>query len=174
MVLSAISGILDPKDPYTFKKSIDFISVLKPDALKGARIGVPRNIMNGEYNRPDRPENKNIFPEIFAAFNESLRLMKELGATIVDPVYFETYKEMVVTKHSDKNKKYVLGVDLKVRVINAHNSPFSILCLIRYNVDRDGKLFEKWNASNKGSQFVANHRVHQVGPERETRPTDSI
>lgn len=118
MVLSAISGILDPKDPYTFKKSIDFISVLKPDALKGARIGVPRNIMNGEYNRPDRPENKNIFPEIFAAFNESLRLMKELGATIVDPVYFETYKETVVTKHSDKNKKYVLGVDLKIGMAN--------------------------------------------------------
>jgi amidase len=54
---------------------------------------------------------------ILAAFNVSLEIIKELGATIVDPADFPDADELLVSRNSTT----VLSVDLKVRVIHTRS-----------------------------------------------------
>ncbi len=76
ILLGALTGA-DPRDPRTaagekYSRS-DYTGFLKPDALRGARIGVARNYF-GFSDPVDR------------LINEALDTMKRLGATIIDPV----------------------------------------------------------------------------------------
>jgi len=73
-VLSIIAG-RDPRDNFTLQqpaKVPDFMKALNPNALKGVRLGVPRLFVGND-------------PNITAVFNQSLDIMRSLGATIVDP-----------------------------------------------------------------------------------------
>lgn len=73
-VLFAMTG-RDPADPATanvaWNTALDFQSRLKPDALRGARIGVLRSKMA-------------IHPDAAAAMEDAITVMREAGATIVD------------------------------------------------------------------------------------------
>nr|MBE0652641.1 amidase [Bacteroidales bacterium] len=77
-VLEVIAGY-DPNDPVTVysegKIPADYQQFLQKDGLKGARIGVLRELSE---NNPD--------PEIKALFEQALKDMEALGATIIDPV----------------------------------------------------------------------------------------
>ena len=76
-VLGALIGI-DPRDRATFKSKghfhRDYRPFLNPNALKGARIGVWRDGVFG------------ISPEGDAVAEQAIQAMKELGATVIDPV----------------------------------------------------------------------------------------
>ncbi len=76
-VLGALTGI-DPRDPATFKSRghfhRDYRPFLDPNALKGARIGVWRDGVFG------------FSPEGDAVAEEAIQAMKDLGATVIDPV----------------------------------------------------------------------------------------
>ena len=101
-ILSVIAGP-DPFDNFTLVQPMpvpDFTKALKNNALKGVRLGVPRLFQGQDMN-------------IIAAFNESLEIMKEMGATIVDPADFPDAEELLVSK----NASLVLSVDFKVRYI---------------------------------------------------------
>jgi amidase len=72
-VLTALAGT-DPKDPATAeadRRKTDYLAALDPQALKGARIGVLRNI-SGRH------------PDIDAAYERSLAAMREAGAVLVE------------------------------------------------------------------------------------------
>ncbi|RDB19688.1 hypothetical protein Hypma_013333 [Hypsizygus marmoreus] len=108
IVLNAIAG-RDPEDTYTLKGPAyvpDFSQGLDRDALRGVRIGVPRDIVD----RADNP----YHPSVIAAFNQALKTMESLGAKIVDPVFFETFRE--ITRSGNRYEDYVLDVDLKVQL----------------------------------------------------------
>jgi amidase len=84
ILLGALTGI-DPKDSAT-KESIgrsytDYTRFLDPKGLKGARLGVARNLF-GFHDRVDK------------LINESIEEMKRLGAVIIDPVDIPTAKEL--------------------------------------------------------------------------------
>ncbi|KAH9934097.1 amidase signature enzyme [Amylocystis lapponica] len=75
VVLAAIAG-RDPLDEYTLAQPAvvpDYIQALKPDGLKGVRLGVPRNV----FAQGDET--------IAAAFNATLSIIRRLGATVIDP-----------------------------------------------------------------------------------------
>lgn len=70
-ILSVIAG-RDPRDNFTLaqpEKVPDYTKALNPNALKGARLGIPRLFQSSD-------------PNIMAAFNASVEIIKGLGATI--------------------------------------------------------------------------------------------
>ncbi|HEV7213536.1 MAG TPA: amidase [Chloroflexota bacterium] len=76
IVLSAIAGP-DPRDPATVagrgRASSDYTRFLSVDGARGARLGVPRERFFGYSEKVD------------AVVEDALRLLKDLGATLVDP-----------------------------------------------------------------------------------------
>lgn len=70
-ILSVIAG-RDPLDNFTLAQPIvvpDYSKALDKNALKGARLGIPRSFQGSD-------------PNIIAAFNASVDIMVKLGATI--------------------------------------------------------------------------------------------
>jgi amidase len=76
LLLGALTGV-DPADGATAASSsqvgTDYTQFLKPDGLKGSRIGVPRKLFFGYHSGTD------------AVIEEAIREMARQGATIVDP-----------------------------------------------------------------------------------------
>ncbi|KAJ6573109.1 amidase signature enzyme [Mycena vulgaris] len=108
IVLSVIAG-KDPNDNFTLAQPDvvpDFTQALNKDALRGKRIGVPRqgflnNTITGNH------------PSINAAFEEALLILRALGATIVDPADFpvDTLDDLMARNHS-----LVARTDFKVQL----------------------------------------------------------
>ena len=80
IVLGALTGI-DPRDPRTEesrgKSFSDYTQFLDANGLRGARIGIARNYF-GYHEKLD------------ALINLSIEVMKQQGATIIDPANIET------------------------------------------------------------------------------------
>jgi amidase len=76
VLLGALTGV-DPRDSATAasssQASTDYTQFLKPDGLKGTRIGVPRKLFFGYHTATD------------ALIEEAIREMARQGAIIVDP-----------------------------------------------------------------------------------------
>ncbi|KAF1976884.1 amidase signature enzyme [Bimuria novae-zelandiae CBS 107.79] len=90
VVLQAIAGP-DPADNYTLANPFngtlpDYVGACKLDALKGKRIGVPRNYI-GTRTATSAP--------IFDAFEAALVTLTEAGATVVDNTNYTAYNEYV-------------------------------------------------------------------------------
>ena len=105
IVLSIIAG-RDPNDNFTFAQPPvvpDFTQALNKDALKGKRIGVPRRVfLNNSITRND--------PSVNVAFEQALDVIKNLGATVVDPADLPSADEILASK----NETIVLDIDFKV------------------------------------------------------------
>lgn len=110
IVLSIIAG-KDPNDNFTLAQPPvvpDFTKALKTSALTGKRIGVPRRVfLNDSITGND--------PSIGIAFEESLKVMRSLGAVIIDPADLPSADEIV----SSNNETIVLDVDFKVCALDA-------------------------------------------------------
>jgi amidase len=108
-LLSAIAG-KDPNDNYTsvipFKAGYEFESSCKRDALRGLRIGIPRNAF---------AQSATNGPEI-NAFNASIAIFKANGATIVDNANFPN-----LTEYRTQNSSLVLGVEFEAGVAKYFN-----------------------------------------------------
>ena len=85
IVLGAIAGV-DPRDPATAASSgraaDDYRLFLDPDGLRGARIGVAREVYFGYSDKAD------------AVAEEAIRIMRELGAVVVDPANIQTAQQL--------------------------------------------------------------------------------
>jgi aspartyl-tRNA(Asn)/glutamyl-tRNA(Gln) amidotransferase subunit A len=75
ILLQAFAGY-DPKDPASADVDVTNFSSNLKDGIKGLRVGVPRA---GWFD-----ENLGIAPETEAAFNEALKTLARLGASIVE------------------------------------------------------------------------------------------
>ena len=84
-VLSAIAGS-DPRDPATqdadARRQADYTRFLDAGALRGARIGVPRNVFFGYNEKTD------------TVIEEAIRALADAGAVIVDPADIPTAREL--------------------------------------------------------------------------------
>ncbi|KAJ7844914.1 amidase signature enzyme [Mycena olivaceomarginata] len=107
IVLTAIAG-KDPNDNFTLAQPPvvpDFTKALNKKALKGKRIGVPRRVaLNDSLTGND--------PSIGVAFEEALRTIKGLGATVVDPADLPSADDFLTSN----NETIVLSVDFKVQL----------------------------------------------------------
>ncbi len=79
-VLEVIAGA-DPRDPYTADADArlppgGYLAHLREDGLEGARIGVVRQLSDTDT----------ADPQVLARFHEALEVLKQAGATLVDPV----------------------------------------------------------------------------------------
>ncbi len=87
-LLAAIAG-QDPNDNYTsaipFHEIPDYVGACRKDALRGKRIGIPRNVLF---------ESDEVTP-ILAAFESAITLIREAGATIVDNTNFTGYDQLL-------------------------------------------------------------------------------
>ena len=83
-VLGALVGV-DPRDPATARSAgqsfTDYLQFVNPDGLRGARIGVPRQIIGTVTNEADE------------VFENALGVMQLLGAEIVDDVELPSFEE---------------------------------------------------------------------------------
>ncbi|KAF8531845.1 amidase signature enzyme [Gautieria morchelliformis] len=144
-ILSVIAGP-DPFDKFTLSQPEpvpDFTQALQKDALKGVRLGIPRLFLGNDTN-------------IISAFNASLEILMELGATIVDPADFPDAHELLASQ----NETTVLNVDFKVD-INAYIASLlevptgvkNLADLIAYNKENaDLELIPPYYTSQ--SQFI--------------------
>lgn len=88
-VLSAIAGP-DPRDPMTAPSADevkpDYTAFLDPDALVGARIGVPRTGGMWGYS-----------PEADAIAEAAIGAMRDMGATIIDPANIPSAEQIAAS-----------------------------------------------------------------------------
>ena len=108
-MLSVIAGP-DPNDNFTLAQPLpvpDFTKSLNKNALKGARIGVPRAVfLNDSISGND--------PVVNVVFDQAIQTIRELGATVIDPAEFPSAAAIV----ESNNETVVLNVDFKA----SHNS----------------------------------------------------
>jgi amidase len=83
---------------------------LVSDALRGVRLGVPRKFLKTDEN-------------IIAAFNESIEVIRKLGASVIDPAEFPDADELMASK----NESTVLSTDFKVSWCESLEKRSSIL-----------------------------------------------
>jgi amidase len=91
IMLGALEGAApDPKDPATSRcappPERDYTRFLKPEGLKGARIGIPRAFFYDRFTPPGAKEPRGGLNEEQAkAMAEAIDVLKQQGAVIVDP-----------------------------------------------------------------------------------------
>ncbi|KAG2754314.1 amidase signature enzyme [Suillus brevipes Sb2] len=101
LLLSFIAGP-DPRDEATLRQPgivPDYMKALNKNALKGARLGVPRAFIR----------NMKVIEE---TFNSSLDIFRALGSEIVDPADFSNGEELLASQA----EKLVMAVDFKVGI----------------------------------------------------------
>src|SRR5262245_61183293 len=90
----------DPEDPTTAlgvsKVNGSYTKYLDKNALKGARIGVLRDVI-GSQSLPDSED----FKKVDAAFNKSIAELKAAGATVVDPIVIPDLKLLLSKSAGD-------------------------------------------------------------------------
>ena len=78
LVLGVIAGT-DELDDATLRQPTvvpEYLNSLRVESLRGARLGIPR-----KFQRKD--------PNMISAFDGAIKVMEDLGATIVDPADFQ-------------------------------------------------------------------------------------
>jgi amidase len=111
ILLGVMAGI-DPRDPATASSPdiifTDYASNLKPDAMKGARLGVARKLF-GFNTRVDQ------------IMETCLKLMQQLGAELIDPIeleekFSETEIEVLLYEFKADLNSYLAGLGPNERV----------------------------------------------------------
>ncbi|KAJ3874621.1 amidase signature enzyme [Lentinula edodes] len=110
IVLSLIAG-KDPNDNFTLAQPPivpDYTKALNPNALVGARIGVPRKVfLDGSDLTGNGSESA-----IGLAFEKALDVIRELGASVVDPADLPSAEEIA----RSNNETVVLDTDFKIQI----------------------------------------------------------
>ncbi|KAG1752257.1 amidase signature domain-containing protein [Suillus lakei] len=105
LLLNFIAGP-DPRDEATLHQPgiiPDYTRAIDKNALKGARLGVPRAFIR----------DMKIIEE---TFNSSLDVFRALGAEIIDPADFPDAEALQGSKAEIQPEKLVLGVDFKAGI----------------------------------------------------------
>ena len=114
ILLGAMTGV-DARDPATKRSAkwrlLDYTKFLDANGLKGARIGVARNMAGTD-------------PRIIKIFESSIDVMKQLGAVIVDPAdlpnfnkFGKTESEVLYYEFKADLNKYLAGANAKVKTM---------------------------------------------------------
>ena len=142
IMLGALEGKQpDPNDPATTRctppTNNDYTPHLKADALKGARIGVPRLGYGVEITPPGEKAPRGGMPEDQRkAFDEAIAALKQAGAEIIDPA------EIPSALEKDPMKNVLLAGECDREV-----TP-TCLSVMNYGMHRD---FNIWLAAQNGT-----------------------
>jgi amidase len=142
IVLGALEGAsADPSDPATARCSRppgqDYTRFLDAGALDGARIGVPRAFFYDRVTAPGSGEpSGGLTDEQRKVMEEAIRVLKERGATIVDPANVPS----VVDADPQKN---LLRFNICAGHAAGKNKDADCSTVLKYGMKRD---FDKWLA----------------------------
>jgi amidase len=138
IVLGAAEGkSSDPNDPATSRctppANNDYTVFLKRDALKGARIGIPRANYYDKTKAPGSDRDRGgLNPDQTKAMNEAIEVLKKEGAVIVDPADIPS----VVDKDA-KNNLLLYGTCTDMDDVKGRNCSIDLA----YGMERD---FNAW------------------------------
>jgi amidase len=112
----------------------DYTQFLKADALKGARIGIPRM---SYYDRPEGRGRGGLNPEQSKSMADAIEVLKKQGAVIVDPAEIPSFLDKD-PKNNFRNWPYCSGAEQG----KGHDEDCSVD--FKYGMKRD---FNHWLAS---------------------------
>jgi amidase len=132
----------DRNDPATQKcappPGRDYTRFLKPDGLKGARIGIPRAFYYDAVIPPGEKEARGgLHADQKSVMAEAISILKQRGAVIVDPADIPS----VISKDPQNN---LLEWNTCSGLENAKGKDESCSIVLKYGMKRD---FDKWLAS---------------------------
>jgi len=111
-VLGALVGV-DPRDPATAASAgrffTDYTRFLDPDGLRGARIGVIRQVFAGFQDKAD------------AVYNAAIEAMRKAGATIVDPADLPSSQDILNSFDEGTVLNFDFKVDIKTYLDGRHD-----------------------------------------------------
>ncbi|HEY6737469.1 MAG TPA: amidase [Actinopolymorphaceae bacterium] len=110
-----LQAVLSGQHPRTY------VDHLAPDALRGARIGVPRNGYWGYSPRAD------------AVCEEAVRLLAACGATIVDPAPLPSSQELAASNCEDVVLTTEFKVDVEAYLARRPGGPRTLQDLVTFN-----------------------------------------
>ncbi len=124
-LLGAITGI-DQRDPATQasadKFHTDYTQFLDLDGLRGARIGIPRQVYFGYSAKTD------------AIVNAAIEQMRSLGAEIIDPADIPTARQISSSESEDTVLLFEFKLDLNAYLAELLESPVRNLAgIIAFN-----------------------------------------
>jgi amidase len=133
------SAAPDPNDPATQKcappPGRDYRKFIKPDGLKGARIGIPRAFYYEAVTPPgDKAPRDSLNPDQKKVMDEAILAMKQQGAVIVDPADIAS---VVSTDPQNNLLKWNTCTGLE----NAKGKDADCSVVFKYGMKRD---FNKW------------------------------
>ena len=124
ILLAAIAGA-DPRDPSTPVARgaglLNTAAYLKPDALKGARVGVVRQSLTGYDKNTDK------------VFEEALVALKELGAVIVDPANIPHIDDYGRDEGTVLHYEFKVGINAYLATLGPDAPMKTLEDLIRFN-----------------------------------------
>ncbi len=125
IVLGALTGV-DPRDPATAASAgkfyTDYTRFLDANGLKGARIGVAREVYFGYSAKSD------------AIASAAIERMRELGAIIIDPANIPTARRMATSKAETTVLLFEFKADLNRYLAELLTSPVRTLAeIIAFN-----------------------------------------
>jgi amidase len=116
----------------------DYTKFLKPDGLKGMRIGIPRAFFYDKATAPGGKEPRGgLNPEQAKAMDEAIEVLKKQGAIIVDPADIPS----VLAKEA---KDSYLSLQTCGGANNAKGKDDDCSVVLKYGMKRD---FNKWIAT---------------------------
>ena len=132
------SAAPDPNDPATRKcappPGRDYTRFLKPDGLKGARIGIPRAFYFDPYMPPGETALRGGNPDQKPVMDEAILALKHQGAVVIDPADIPS----VVSTDPQNN---ILKWNTCSGLENAKGKDADCSIVFKYGMKRD---FNKW------------------------------
>ncbi|HWQ54000.1 MAG TPA: amidase family protein [Bryobacteraceae bacterium] len=143
ILLGAMEGAApDPNDPATTRcappAGRDYSKYLRPGALKGARIGIPRAFYFEPHTPPgaDKPRG-GLNADQKTVMQEAIGILKEMGAVIVDPA------DLPSVVAADKRDS-LLAWDICAGASGAKGRDQECSTVFKYGMKRD---FNRWLAT---------------------------
>ena len=165
IMLGAMEGAaVDPNDPRTSEctppPNRDYTAFLKADALKGARIGIPRAGIYTAHKFPGKaPAFAGLKPDQLESMEGAIAALKAAGAEIIDPVEIPSLVATEAVKNISSHP---------ICALTGVGEPDGEFCsdVVRYTMKRD---FNPWLASlGEGApvktlkEFLAWNVAHQA------------
>ena len=130
ILLGAMTGV-DPQDPVTRgakKRSLsNYAKFLDRDGLKGARIGVARNMAGTN-------------PRVLKIFEHCIEILKHLGAVIVDPADVPNFDKFAKTEREVLRFEFKADLNRYLKTVDGIASVHSLEDVIRFNEDNSHKV----------------------------------
>lgn len=152
ILLGALTGV-DKNDSVTAasaKRALkDYAKFLDKDGLRGARIGIARNMCGTDQR-------------ILALFNQSIVVMKSLGAVIIDPANLPNFDKFSKTELEVLH--YEFKADLNKYLAGANGQVKSMADVIKFNEENKARVMPYFGqehmlaAQEKGSLRYASRR----------------